>query len=82
MEKHWYRETNKKSKLPDLVKDGLLGADETPLEDLAGSVGHGHRVAHVEELALVVDVGVVAVDAVFARERVDNVGPDGRRVAR
>ena len=65
-----------------LIEDGLFGADEGEFEHGAGAVGQDHRMADVEELALVVDVSVVAVDAVGARESVDDVGPDGRRVAR
>ena len=67
---------------PYLVEDGLFRADEAPLEHLGRVVGQHDRVADVEDLAVVVDVGVVAVDAVVALERVDDVGPDGRRVAR
>lgn len=65
-----------------LVEDGLLRADEAPLEHLLRTVGQLDGVAHVEQLALVVHVGVVAVDLALARERVHDVLADGGRVAR
>ena len=65
-----------------LVEDGLLGADEAPLENLLGTIGQFDGIANVEKLALVVDVGVVAVDLAVTRECVDDVVADGRRVAR
>ena len=59
-----------------LVEDGLVGADEAPLEHLLLAVGVGHRVADVEELALVRHIGVVAVRAALARELVHDILPD------
>jgi hypothetical protein len=67
--------------LTNLVEDGLLGADETPLESLFRSIGQFDGVADVEELALVVDVSVVAVDLTVTRKSIDDVIADGRGVA-
>lgn len=66
----------------NLIEDGLLWADETPFEDLFGAISQLDGVADVEELALVVNIGVVAVDLAFARESVDDVVADGCGVAR
>ena len=44
-----------------LVEDGLVRADEAPLEHLLLAVRVGHGVADVEELAVVGHVCVVAV---------------------
>lgn len=45
-----------------LIEDGLLRANETPLEDLFSAISQLDRVADVEELALVVNISVVTVD--------------------
>lgn len=66
----------------DLVEDGLLGADETPLESLFGSIGQFDGVADVEELALVVNISVVAVDLTVARKSIDDIVADSGGVAR
>ena len=68
-------------RLQYLVENGLFGADEAPLEDLFSTVGQIDRVTDVEELAFVVNISVVTVDLAFARESVDNVIANGRRVA-
>lgn len=54
-----------------LIENGLLRADEGPLEGLLGTISQSHRVADVEELALVVDIGVISVNFVFTAESVD-----------
>lgn len=66
----------------NLVEDGLLGADETPLENLFRSIGQFDGIANVEELALVVDIGVVTIDLAITGECVNNIVADGRCVAR
>lgn len=68
--------------MTDLVENGFLGADETPLESPFGAISQFDGVANVEELALVVDISVVAVDFVVAWKRIDNVVADGGGVAR
>lgn len=68
--------------MTDLVENGLLGADETPFESLFGAISQFDGVANVEELALVVHIGVVAVDFTVACESIDNVVTDGSRIAR
>lgn len=65
-----------------LVEDGFFGADEAPLEGLFLSVGELDRQTDVEQLTVVVNVGVVAVDARLAREGIRDVRADRRRVAR
>ena len=42
--------SNKPERATDLIEDGLVGADEAPLEHLLLSVRVGHRVADVEDL--------------------------------
>lgn len=66
----------------NLVEDCLLWADKGPFENLFSAISQLDGVADVEELTLVVDVGVVAVDLAVARESVDDVVADGRRIAR
>lgn len=58
-----------------LIEDRLGWADEAPANRAPRL-----RQAHVKHLALVLHVGVVAVDSVLARERVDDVVADQRRV--
>lgn len=53
----------------DLVEDGLVAAHEAPVVVVDGAVGHLERLAHVEHLAVVVGVGVVAVAEPVAGER-------------
>lgn len=58
-----------------LVEDRLGGTDEAP-PDRAPRL----RQTHVKHLTLVLHVGVVSVNPVLARERVDDVLADQRRV--
>lgn len=51
-----------------LVEDCLVAAEEAPVVQLFGSVGELHLVADVEDFALVVGVGVVAVLEALAAE--------------
>ncbi|GBM30778.1 hypothetical protein AVEN_30595-1 [Araneus ventricosus] len=57
----------------ELVEDGLVAAEEAVVHGLLIAVGVGDGVAHVEDLAVVVDVSVVAVSETVAVE----VGVDG-----
>lgn len=51
-----------------LVEDGLVSTEETVVLSFGGSVGVGDLVADVEDLAVVVNVGVISVSEAIARE--------------
>lgn len=64
-----------------LTEDGVLRADEAPAEGVLPAVGIGHWQAHMEDLAIVLHIRVVAIRLVGARKVVRDVRPDGRGVA-
>jgi len=59
-----------------LVEDGLVWAEEAPLEHLLLAVGVRHRVADVEHLAIIVYICVVAVAQTVTSKCVNQVLPD------
>jgi hypothetical protein len=59
----------------DLIEERLIGTNEAPVVLVDGAVGHLERLADVEDLALVVLVGVIAVaEAVACERRTEIVG--------
>lgn len=50
-----------------LVEDGLVAAEEAVVEGLLVAVGVGDGVAHVEYLAVVVHISVIAVSETVAK---------------
>lgn len=70
-----------RSRTTYLVKNSFLWTNETPLECLFRAVVEVDGQAHVEDLAVVVRVCVVAVGARVAAEGGVDALPDGRGVA-
>lgn len=60
-----------------LIKHGLRGADEAP-SDRSPSLRH----ANVENLAIVIHIGVISINSVLTGEVVHDIVPDQRRIVR
>lgn len=69
----WHRILGEGAGESQLVEDGLVAAEEAVVQGLLVAVSVGDGVADVEDLAVVVDVSVVAVSQTLAVE----VGVDG-----
>ena len=63
--------------LPDLIKDGLVGTDETPLQHLLLPIRIGHGVADMEQLTVIGNICIVTIGTTIAGELVHNVLSDG-----
>lgn len=67
--------------MPYLIEHGVFGTDETPSKLLSIAIGICNRQAHVEYLAIIFYVSVIAVGFAITREIIRNVASNGGRIA-